>query len=77
MIIALSKLDIWKEAVIKQVESGQEFQMRIASIGLRVGKTVRKTTSGHFNGPIVVEVDRASVAIWRGMAMNVFVGVKE
>jgi len=77
MIIALSELDIGKEAVIKQVEGGQEFQRRIASMGLRVGKTVRKTTSGPFNGLIVVEVDRASVAIGRGMAMNVFVEVKE
>lgn len=68
------ELDTGETAVIKRVDGGRILQKRLASLGIRVGISIRKVTSEPFNGPIVVEVDRAKVAIGRGMAVKVFVG---
>lgn len=76
-MIPLSELDTGKVAIVKQVEGGRGFQRRMASLGIRAGKTVRKITSEPLRGPIVVEVDGARVAIGRGMAMKVLVEVKK
>jgi ferrous iron transport protein A len=67
----LLELPIGQEAVIKHIEGG--YNRRLASLGIRVGQTVRKVGSGPFKGPVVVEVDRARVAIGKGMAMKVIV----
>jgi Fe2+ transport system protein FeoA len=69
----LLELPIGQEAVIKQIEGGYGSQRRLASLGIRVGQTVRKVGSGPFKGPVVVEVDRARVAIGKVMAMKVIV----
>jgi ferrous iron transport protein A len=74
-MIPLSELDTRKAAIVRHVEGGPGFQRRLASLGIRVGKSVRKITSEPLRGPIIVEVDGARVAIGRGMAMKVFVVV--
>jgi len=75
-MISLIELDTGKVAKVKRLEGGTGFQRRMASLGIRVGKTIRKITSAPLRGPIVVEVDGARVAIGRGMAARVFVEVK-
>ncbi|UZE92049.1 MAG: ferrous iron transport protein A [Methanosarcinales archaeon] len=75
-MITLTELGIGKVAIVKHLEGGTGFQRRMASLGIRVGKTIRTITSGPLRGPIVVEVDGARVAIGRGMAAKVFVEVK-
>jgi ferrous iron transport protein A len=67
----LVELPIGQEAMIKYIEG--RYSRRLASLGIRVGQTVRKVGSGPFKGPVVVEVDRAMVAIGKGMAMKVIV----
>lgn len=74
-MIPLSELNTGKAAIVRHVEGGPGFQRRLASLGIRTGKTVRKITSEPLRGPIIVEVDDARVAIGRGMAMKVFVVV--
>ncbi len=74
-MIPLSELNTRKAAIVRRVEGGLGFQRRLASLGIRVGKTVRKITSEPLRGPIIVEVDGARVAIGRGMAMKVLVVV--
>jgi ferrous iron transport protein A len=69
----LLELPIGQAAVIKQIGGGYGLQRRLAALGFRVGKTVRMVGSGPFKGPVVVEVDRARVAIGKGMAMKVLV----
>jgi len=73
MDVPLLELDTGRVAMIKQVEGGYGFEKRLTSLGIRVGQTVRRVGSGPFNGPIVVEVDRARVAIGKGMAIKIFV----
>jgi len=72
-MIPLSKLDTRKVAVIKQIKGGYGFQRRLAAMGIRVDQTVCKVSSGPFKDPIIVEVDRAKVAIGKDMAMKILV----
>ncbi|MDD3421608.1 MAG: FeoA domain-containing protein [Methanocellales archaeon] len=74
-MIPLSELDTRKAAIVEHVEGGPGFQRRLALLGIRVGKSVRRIASEPLRGPIIVEVDGARVAIGRGMAMKVFVVV--
>jgi ferrous iron transport protein A len=73
MEIQLLELGTGRAAVVKQIEGGYGSQRRLTTLGIRVGKIVRKVGSGPFKGPVVVEVDRARVAIGKGMAMRVLV----
>ncbi|MCL0057988.1 ferrous iron transport protein A [Dehalococcoidales bacterium] len=73
MDIQLLELGTGKAAVIKQIDGGYGLKRRLTSLGIRVGQTVRRVGSGPFNGPIVVEVDRARVAIGKGIAIKIFV----
>ena len=75
--VRLLELGRGKTAVIKQIEGGYGLERRLTSLGVRVGKTVRKVASAPLKGPVIVEVDRARVAIGRRMAMKVLVEVKK
>ena len=71
--VRLLELGRGKTAVIKQIEGGYGFQRRLTSLGVRVGKTVRKVGSAPLKGPVVVEVDRIKVAIGRGIAIKILI----
>ncbi|MEW6189686.1 MAG: FeoA family protein [Actinomycetota bacterium] len=73
MEVTLDELEIERPAEIKRIMGGFGFQRRIAALGLRVGKIVRKVASEPLRGPIVVEVDGTRVALGRGMSMKIFV----
>lgn len=72
-MIPLSELDMGKVARVRRVGGGYDFMRRLMSLGIRLDQIVVKVGSGPFKSPIVIEVDRAKVAIGRGMALNVFV----
>jgi ferrous iron transport protein A len=74
-IQTLSRMDAGEEGVIRKIEGGYGLQKRLACLGLRVGKTVKKITSEPLRGPVVVEVDGTHVAIGRGMAEKILVEV--
>lgn len=73
MDIQLLQLSTGKAALIKQIDGGYGLKRRLTSLGIMAGQTVRRVGSGPFNGPVVVEVNRARVAIGKGMAMQVVV----
>ncbi len=72
----LAGMVVGKEGTIKKIEGGYGLQRRLACLGLRVGKTIRKVASEPLRGPIVVEVDGGHIAIGRGVAEKVWVEVK-
>ncbi len=74
-MIPLSELDTRKAAIVEHVEGGPGFQRRLASLGIRAGKSIRRIASEPLRGPVIIEVDGTRVAIGRGMAMKVFVVV--
>ena len=66
----LSQLGAGETARIIAVEGGRGLRQKLFLRGLAEGKVVR-IISNH--GPVVVEVDRSTVAIGRGMAHKIIV----
>jgi ferrous iron transport protein A len=62
-----------QSGTVVKIEGGYDFQRRLALLGVRADKIVRKVGSGAFKGPVVIEVDRAKIAIGRGMAIKILV----
>jgi len=75
MEITLLILPSGETAKIIRLEGGREFQRKLASLNLRVGKTITKITAQPFHGPLVVEVANARVTIGRGMAGKIMVEI--
>lgn len=73
MEIPLLELNTGKTAVIKEIDGGCNLVRRLASLDIRLDQTVRRVGSGPFNGPVIVEVNRARVAIGKGLAAQVVV----
>jgi len=74
-MITLKDLETGKKAIVQDIIGGLGLQRRLESLNIRVGKTVRKVSSLPFHGPIIVEVDRAKIAIGQGMAGKILVEV--
>jgi ferrous iron transport protein A len=77
MEISLLQVKSGKNVRITRLEGGLEFQRKLACLNVRVGKTIRKITKQPFRGPLVIEIDNTRVAIGMGMAMRIYVEVKE
>ena len=61
--------------IVVLLEGGYGMQRRLRSLGIVEGNTVRVLSALAWGGPVVVEVNRARVAIGRGMARHVKVAV--
>lgn len=77
MEISLLQLQTGKKAKIKRLEGGYSFQRKLASLNIRVGKTIKKVTTQPLGGPVVIEVDNTEVTLGMGMAMKIFVEIKK
>ena len=71
----LTDLEAGQEATIVAVQGGHGMQSRLRSMGLAEGQRIRKVSALALGGPIVVLVNRAQVAIGRGMARRILVRV--
>ncbi len=69
----LADLPIGSRAEVIELQGGWGMQRHLSSLGIRPGKIVRKITSQPMGGPIMVEVERARVAIGRGMAARIII----
>ena len=73
MEIPLLNLEAGKKAKIKRLEGGFTFQNKLATLNIRIGKTIKMVTAQPFRGPVVIEVDDRKVTLGMGMAMRIFV----
>ncbi len=73
----LADLKPGESAEIVALHGGEGFQSRLRAMGLAEGRTVRKFSRIRWGGPIVVIVNRAQVAVGRGMAKKISVRVKD
>ncbi len=73
MEITLFDLESGKKATIKRLEGGVEFRKKLASLNIRVGKTIRKITAQPLHGPVVIEIDNIEAAIGMNMAKKIVV----
>jgi ferrous iron transport protein A len=69
----LSELARGEEAVIVAVLGGWGMRQRLERLGLARGQRIRKLSDVALGGPVIVLVDRAQVAIGRGMARHILV----
>jgi len=58
---------------ITAIQAGWGLQQRLRRLGLAEGQMIRKLSDLALGGPVVVLVNRAQVAIGRGMARRILV----
>lgn len=73
MEVSLSHIQSGKKAKIARLDGGFGFQRKLASLNIRIGKTIRKIAKQPLRGPIVIEVDNTKVTLGAGIAMRIFV----
>jgi ferrous iron transport protein A len=69
----LSELTRGEEGIISAIQAGWGFQQRLRRLGLSEGQRIRKLSELALGGPVIVLVNRAQVAIGRGMARRILV----
>jgi len=69
----LVDLPVGRKAQVIELQGGWGMQRHLSSLGIRPGKVLRKITNQPMGGPIMVEVERARVAIGRGMAARIII----
>lgn len=76
-IKALNDLRFGERGRITQINGGLGMINRLASLGIRQGKIIKKLNSGFMQGPVTIEIDRTQVAIGFGMAKRILIEVEE
>ena len=69
----LTELKSGQTAIVKEIDGGYEAVERLATLGIRPGKTITKISSHFWKGPIAIRMDKAKVAIGHGMAEKIIV----
>jgi len=77
MKVSLAELGVGKKAKIASLEGGIEFQKKIASLNIRIGKEIETIAAQPFAGPIIIKVNNRRVTLGRGLALKVIVEVTE
>ena len=72
--ICLIDLKNNESAVVKTV-LGENASRRLEALGVRPGKTIKKTGSHFWGGPITIIVGSTKIAIGRGMAEKIMVEI--
>ena len=69
----LSDLGPQEQGKIIALRGGRGLQARLRALGLAEGQVVRKLSALGWGGPVIVVVNRAQIAIGRGMAHRIVV----
>ncbi len=76
MIVSLIDMKSGETGIVVRLEGGSGFMDRVQSMGVRVGKEIKKTGAHFWRGPQTILVDNFKIAIGHGMASKIFVEVK-
>ena len=76
MVVSLIDMKSGETGVVVELQGGFGFIERIQSMGIRVGKKIKKTGAHFWKGPQTILVDNFRVAIGYGMAARILVEVK-
>ena len=69
----LTELEQGVEGKIISVSGGRGLQRRLWALGFVEGQTIRKLSALALGGPVVVLINRAQIAIGRGIAKRIVV----
>ena len=62
---------------VVDIHAGRTLRARLDSLGIRPGKRIVKLSNMLMHGPVMVEVDRAQVAVGYGIARRIVVRLGE
>lgn len=74
-VVTLVAMSPGESGVIVDVRGGRRMEERLAALGVRSGKRIKKVSSMLLRGPITIEVDRSQVAIGFHTAARILVDV--
>ncbi|OYT40821.1 MAG: ferrous iron transport protein A [Candidatus Altiarchaeales archaeon ex4484_43] len=69
----LSDLSLGDTGRITRVVGGWGLHQKLTMMGIKEGSMIRVVKSASSGGPVVIEVERNSIAIGRGMAQKIYV----
>ena len=76
-VLSLTWMEAGQSGTIMQIQGGIGLVGRLAALGVRPGKRITKISSLFIRGPVIIEMDRAQLAIGFGMANRVIVKLEE
>ena len=74
-MIPLTKMESGTSGVIAEIHGGHRMLSRLDSLDIRPGRNIRKINQQALRGPVVVEVNRAQVAVGFGMASQIMIDI--
>ncbi len=77
MEIPLSQMRPGQSGRVTKIIGGRGMIMRLISMGIRPGATVKKVAGMPLRGPTIVEIAGTTVAVGFGMAQRIFVEVED
>ncbi len=76
MLISLVDMKPGETGIVTNIDGGFGATRRIQSMGVRIGKKIKKLGAHFWRGPQTVLVDNFKVAIGFGMAAKIFIEVE-
>jgi len=71
--MSLAQMVAGQSGTVVEIKGGRGLVGRLSALGVRPGRTVTKVSSMLMGGPVIIQVDRAEVAIGFGMARKITV----
>jgi ferrous iron transport protein A len=72
-LVSLVELSPGQKAKVRRMSGGRGIRARLSALGIRPGVFITKVSTGLMNGPVVIQMQGAQVAIGQGMARRVIV----
>ena len=72
----LVELRAGHKAEVIEVQGGEHLQVRLSSMGLVIGKTIKKISSHFLQGPQTIEISKTRLAIGHNMAKKIIIREK-
>lgn len=73
--IGLTQMVAGQSGIVAEIRGGYGFVNRLSAMGVRPGKRITKLSSIFMRGPVIIQVDRAEMALGFGMARRIIVAV--
>ena len=73
----LVQMKVRQSGRIVEIEGGQKFVERLASMGVGNGKLVIKLSAFVLRGPVAIKVERTVLALGHGMAKKIWVTLEK
>ncbi len=70
----ISEMDYNEEAIVKSID--EDLKLKVAGMGIRVGKNLKMITKHPMKGPVVVSIDGANTSLGLGVADKIIVEIE-